>query len=298
MGRSNGTSIQGMITIPLAALAVSWGSIFIRLADAPSLVIAFYRMAFASLIILPWALGPARQDFAQLERKTLLQSLLSGFFLALHFAFWISSLEYTPVANSVMLVSTAPVFTALAGQMLRSERPHPLSYVAIFVAMLGGMMIVGGDMELAPDQMFGDFLAVAGAVAVAGYFILGRLVQRTVPVFPYITIAYGSSAVFLGIIVLIAGKPVVGYAQSTWLYMILLALVASVIGHSLYNRALRFYKAHVVGVSVLAEPVGATILAYLILAETPPWYALLGAIPIFGGVAWVFYLERTAIERT
>ncbi len=281
-----------MITIPLAALAVSWGSIFIRLAEAPSLVIAFYRMTFATLILLPWVIGPARLHFGKFDRRTLLQSLLSGFFLALHFAFWISSLEFTPVANSVMLVSTAPVFAAVFGQALRTERPHPLSYLAIVVAMLGGLLIVGGDMELAPDQFLGDVLALAGAVMVAGYFMLGRLIQRTVPVFPYILVAYGSSAVFLGLIALIAGKPFVGYSASTWLYMLLLALVASVIGHSLYNRALRFYKAHVVGVSILAEPVGATILAYFILAETPPWYALLGAIPIFGGVAWVFYLER------
>ncbi|MFC1475684.1 DMT family transporter [Candidatus Zixiibacteriota bacterium] len=291
----NGQPIQparGILTIVLAALAVSWASIFIRFAEAPPLVIAFYRMVSATVIFLPWALGPGRSSFALFDRRRFTLTVLSGLFLALHFACWISSLSYTTVANSVMLVSSAPIFAAVLGHVFLREKPHPLSYLAIVLALAGGAVIMGGDFQWAPDQLWGDLLAVAGGVMVAAYFMIGRLVQRRVSVFPYIFTTYSSAAVFLGLIVLFAGDRLSGYPPMTWLWLVLLGLVASVIGHSLYNRALRFFKTHVVGVCVLAEPVGATILAYLLLAETPPWYALFGAGPIFCGVAWVFWLER------
>ncbi len=294
MNHNQNRTSGGILTLILAALAVSWAAIFVRFAEAPPLVVAFYRMVTATIIFLPWALGPGRKSIAGYDARSLGLSILSGALLAVHFGFWISSLSYTPVANSVMLVSGAPIFVALFSGLVLKERPHPLSYLGILLALAGGGVIMGGDINWAPEQLWGDLLALIGAIAVAGYFMLGRLVQRRVSVFPYIFTTYTASAVFLGLAVLFTGGRFTGYPAMTWLWMFLLGLVASVIGHSLYNRALRFFKAHVVGVCVLAEPVGATVLAYFLLAETPPWYALLGAIPIFIGVAWVFRLERNA----
>jgi len=281
-----------MATIPVAAIAVSWGAIFIRFANAPSLITAFYRVTFATLILALWAVGPGRRSLAQVNIRLLAQIVLSGFFLAIHFAFWISSLAYTPVANSVMLVSSTPIFAAIFGRFVLKEHPHVLSYLAILLAIGGGAIIMGGDVQWAPEQALGDLLAIAGAVTAAAYFLMGRLIQRSLPVFPYIFLTYGSSAIFLGIIALVSGGNFTGYPPMTWLWFLLLGLVPTVIGHSLYNRALRYFKTHVVSVAVLAEPIGATILAYFFLAEIPPWYALLGAVPIFIGVAGVFLLER------
>lgn len=283
---------QGLLTIPVAALAVSWAAIFIRFAQAPPLVVAFYRMASATLILSVWALGPGRRSFAAFTGRSFAQTVLSGLFLAFHFAFWITSLEHTPVANSVMLVTSAPIFAAVFGHIFLKEKPHPLSYLAILLAVGGGVVIMAGDLHWAPDQLTGDILSLAGAVMAAAYFLMGRLVQRSIPVFPYIFTTYANSAIFLGIMVLTAGDSLAGYPQATWLWFVLLGLVPTVIGHSLYNQALRFFRAHVVSVAILAEPVGATILAYLLLAEIPPWYALFGALPIFAGVTWVFWLER------
>lgn len=283
---------RGLIAIPTAALAVSWAAIFIRFADAPPLVTAFYRLLFAVLILTPWALGPQRSWWRVFDRRIFYLTVLSGFFLALHFATWIASLDFTPVANSVMLVSTAPIFAAVLGHVFLKERPRPLAYLAILLAIGGGGIILSGDFRWAPEQIRGDVLALLGAVAVAGYFLLGRLIQRKITVFPYIFLAYSSAAVWLGVFAVVAGDSFSGYPRSTWLWFFLLGLVPTVIGHSLYNRALRFFKTHVVGACVLTEPIGATILAWLFLAEIPPWYALLGAVPIFAGVAWVFWLER------
>lgn len=287
------TKIPGALaTIPIAALAVSWAAIFIRFADAPPFVIAFYRMASATIILTLWAIGPGRGALTQLTIFSFRHCLLSGLFLAFHFALWITSLGYTPVANSVMLVATAPIFAAVLGHFLLKEKPQPWAYAAILLAIGGGALIMGGDVHWAPGQLVGDLLALAGAVMASAYFLMGRMIQRTTPVFAYIYTTYAAAACFLGIIVLIAGDRFVGYPPMTWLWFLMLGLVPTVIGHSLYNRALRYFKAHVVGAAVLAEPVGATFLAYLILHEIPPWYAMLGALPIFVGVAWVFWLER------
>jgi len=283
---------QNLALVLVAALAVSWAAIFVRFAEAPPLVIAFYRMASATVILSVWALGPGRRSFVAFNRRLFLQTVLSGLFLAFHFASWIASLDYTPVANSVMLVSSAPIFAAFLSHSFVKEKPHPLSYPAILLAIVGGAVIMGGDFHWAPGQLKGDILALIGAVMVAGYFLMGRLIQRTVPVFPYIFTAYASAAVFLAIIAFLAGDSFTGYPPATWLWFVLLGLIPTVIGHSLYNRALRFLKAHVVGVCVLAEPIGATILAYIFLTESPPWYALFGAVPIFAGVTWVFWLEQ------
>jgi len=286
------TNLSRLSTIPVAALAVSWAAIFIRYAESEALVTAFYRMAFATVFLLPWLAGPGRKALTNIPRGVLSRCVLSGFFLALHFAFWISSLDFTPVANSVVLVSSAPIFAAMFSRLFLREKPHTLSFLAIGVALLGAVIITGGDFQWAPDQLRGDIYAIAGAVAVAGYFIMGRLIQRKVGILTYISLTYASSAVFLGLIAAAFGQRFAGFPAMTWLWLALLGLVPTVIGHTLYNRALRFFPAHVVGVSVLAEPIGATILALLLLSEHPPWYAIIGAVPILIGVGWVFWLER------
>ncbi len=292
MAKPDQTSLGNLALLPLAVFAVSWGSIFIRFAETPALITAFYRMAFAVAILTLWAVGPGRKPLRRPNRQSRGLCVLSGFFLALHFAFWISSLDTTPVANSVLLVSAGPIFAAIIGQFVLKEKPRPQAYPAIFLALSGGALIMGGDLQWAPGQLRGDIYALIGAAMVGAYFVLGRLAQRKIGVFAYIYLTYSSAAFFLAVIALFSGDTFVGYPATTWGWLFLLGLVPTVIGHSLYNRLLRFFKAHVVGACTLGEPIGATILAIIFLAESPPWYAMLGALPIFAGVLWVFQLER------
>jgi drug/metabolite transporter (DMT)-like permease len=281
-------------------LAVSTSSIFIRFAqqDAPSLVIAAYRLTLASLILAPLALKKYRAELRSLTRLEVGLSLLSGFFLALHFATWISSLEYTSVASSVVLVTTTPLWVALLSPLLLREINGKTVVIGMVLALAGGVVVSLADActwqaglvcpPLATfvrgTAFFGDFLALCGAWAAAGYVLIGRRLRAKMSLIPYIFVVYGMAAVVLLIILGISREPVFGYLPVTYLWLLLLALVPQLLGHSTFNWALRYLPASLVSITLLGEPIGSTILAYLILKEAPTPLKILGALLILAGI--------------
>ncbi len=283
-----------------AILAVSTASILIRFAqqNAPSLVIAAFRLTFASLILAPLALTRHRAELRSLTRRELSLGLLSGFFLALHFATWISSLEYTTVASSVVLVSTSPLWVALLAPLVLRERLTRAVLVGMLLALTGGVVIALSDAcvwqnglacpSLAEfvrgNAFFGNSLALAGAWTVAGYLLIGRSLRAKMSLVPYIFVVYSMAAVVLIVIMFAAGETPLGYPPLTYLWMLLLALVPQLIGHSTYNWALRYMPAALVAVTTLGEPIGSTILAYFILREAPTWIKIGGAVMILAGI--------------
>lgn len=283
-----------------AILAVSTASIFIRFAqrEAPSLVIAAFRLTFASLILAPLALTRHRAELRSLTRRELLLGLLSGFFLALHFATWISSLEYTTVASSVVLVSTSPLWVALLAPLFLRERLTSSVLTGMTLALIGGVFIALSDSctwlnglacpSLAEfvkgSAFFGNSLALAGAWTVAGYLLIGRSLRAKMSLVPYIFVVYSMAAVVLIVIMFAAGETPLGYPPLTYVWMLLLALVPQLIGHSTYNWALRYMPAALVAVTTLGEPIGSTILAYFILREAPTWIKIGGAVMILAGI--------------
>jgi drug/metabolite transporter (DMT)-like permease len=291
-----------------AILAVSTASIFIRFAqrEAPSLVIAAFRLTFASLILAPIALTRHRAELRGLTRRELLLALLSGIFLALHFATWITSLEYTTVASSVVLVSTSPLWVALLSPLVLRERLTRPVLVGMLLALAGGVVIALSDacvwqngLSLRPGSglacpslaefvkggaFFGNFLALAGAWMVAGYLLIGRRLRAKMSLVPYIFVVYSIAAVALIVIMFAAGETPLGYSPMTYVWMLLLALVPQLIGHSTYNWALRYMPAALVAVTTLGEPIGSTILAYFILREAPTWIKLGGAGMLLAGI--------------
>jgi drug/metabolite transporter (DMT)-like permease len=279
----------------IAILAVSTASIFIRFAQsdgAPSLVIAALRLTFATLLLAPLALTRHRAELAALSRRQVTLGVISGLFLAVHFATWISSLEYTSVASSVVFVSTGPLWVALLSPMLLNERLTRAAIVGLGLAILGGTAIGLSDacviqngiqcpelgQVLQGRAMWGNFLALAGAWAVTGYLIIGRKLRAGMSLVPYIFLVYGMAAAALIVIMLAAGQSPFGYAAKTYGWIFLLAAVPQLIGHSTYNWALRYLPAAFVAVTTLGEPIGSAVLAYFILSETPT------AATIFGGV--------------
>ncbi|GAB4465344.1 MAG: DMT family transporter [Anaerolineales bacterium] len=279
----------------IAILAVSTASIFIRFAQAdgtPSLVIAALRLTFATLLLAPLALTRHRAELAALSRRQITLGVISGLFLAVHFATWISSLEYTSVASSVVFVSTGPLWVALLSPMLLNERLTRAAIVGLGLAILGGTAIGLSDacviqngvqcpelgQVLQGRAMWGNFLALAGAWAVTGYLIIGRKLRAGMSLVPYIFLVYGMAAAALIVIMLAAGQSPFGYAPKTYGWIFLLAAVPQLIGHSTYNWALRYLPAAFVAVTTLGEPIGSAVLAYFILSETPT------AATIFGGV--------------
>jgi drug/metabolite transporter (DMT)-like permease len=283
-----------------AIFAVSTSSVFIRFAqeEAPSLVIAALRLTIATLLLAPVALLRHRAELKSLNRNELLLGIFAGLFLAVHFATWISSLEYTTVASSVVFVSTGPLWVALLSPVFLDERISRAAVFGLCVAILGGVIIGLSDacswndglrcpqmgQVIQGRAMWGNFLALVGAWAVSGYIIIGRKVRSKISLIPYIFLVYGVSAIALLVMMFAAGESARGYPTQTYGWIFLLALIPQLIGHSTYNWALKYLPASIVAVTTLAEPVGSAILAYFVLDETPTRGILIGGMFILMGI--------------
>ena len=293
--------VPPILALTFGILAVSTASIFIRLAQAhaPSLVIAAGRLTLATLILAPIAWSQKRAELAALSRRQVGLALLSGFFLALHFATWITSLEYTTVASSVVLVSTVPLWVALLSPFTLKEPVTRLVLVGMVLALLGGAIVGVSDScswganglacpsltDFLRGQAFlGDLLALAGAITAAGYLLIGRSLRAHMSLISYIFVVYGMAAVALLAIMFAAGQSPFGYPPLTYLWLLLLALIPQLIGHSTYNWALGYLSAAYVSIALLGEPIGSTILAYFLLSETPTPIKLGGAVLILAGI--------------
>ncbi len=278
-------------------LAVGWAAVFIRWCEGlDPLLISFYRMAWAAVIILPFTLINIRKVFRGIMPRDLAYMLLIGFILALHFASWISSLFYTSVASSTVIVTTQPIYLVILTALFTSETVRKQSFLAILVALAGAIVVGWGDMKFTGDYLWGDFLAFIGAVCAAMYIFLGRMVRQRVENLAYIQIVYGSSAVFLLIGVLLFAEFQIAFEFKFHFFVFMLGLVPTAFGHTLYNWALKKIRAYIVGTSILGEPIGASFYAWLIFGEVPTVTTLFGAVLIFIGVAGLFYSERKNIS--
>ena len=271
-----------LLFLPIGILAISTASIFVKLCDAPALIIAAYRMSVASLLLLPFAVH--QKIWARWTGKEVPWLLLSGLFLSLHFAFWIASLKYTSVASSVVLVTTQPIFVAIGERFFLKERPGLSFLLAIGLTLLGSVMIGYGDLRMSEMALWGDGLAVLGAITASGYFLVGRKMRKGQDLFTYIFPVYSTAGVALIFFALISQKSFTGYSAATYLFFILLAVVPQLIGHTIFNWALKFLPASMVVITILGEPVGSTILAYFILGEALTLWKVLGGISIFTGI--------------
>lgn len=281
-----GGSALGAVAV--GVVAVSSAAVMIRLTGAPALAIAFWRCALGVLILLPPAL--VRRDRFP-RGRSLYVAIASGVALGAHFGFWISSLDYTSVAASVVLVSNTPVFVAILAYLIFGEKTTPVSFAGILVA-LGGTVVIAQDGSAGSAAVFGNVLAIVGALTFTVYVLIGRS-QRSaaepVGVLPYSIVLYSAAAGALLPVAALSGDKLWGYSGETWFWLIAIAVGPQILGHTVFNWALRYVEASVISGTVLAEPVVAAILAWLVLAETP------GPVTIFGGVivlAGIFLLLR------
>ena len=274
------------IYLGLAAgvVATSFAAILIRLAQAPPLVIGAYRLGLAALILTPFALRYARRELRDLRAGEMALIGLSGLFLGLHFASWITSLEYTTVASSVALVATSPLFVGLASHFLVGEKVGRAMWVGLLISIAGGVIISLGDFSIGGQALLGDLLALLGALAGSGYFLLGRQIRQRVSLLAYVLPAYWVAGLVLLAAALMAGNPLTGYSPNTYLFLALLALIPQIMGHSLLNWTLKHLTPTLVTVSILAEPISSTILAFLILQETPTSVKLAGGALVLVGI--------------
>jgi drug/metabolite transporter (DMT)-like permease len=285
--------------------AVSTASILIRSAlddGVPPLVVAAYRLTFAALILTPIVLRARRPELRALARRDWQWALLSGFFLALHFATWVSSIKYTTITSSVVLVTTGPMWVALLSWLIWRERLTRPVVIGLIVAVCGGMLVGLSDssgLGVGGTQLWGDFLALAGAWFVAGYLLIGRQLRDRMSLLTYVYIVYGSAALWLIALAALSGASFTQqangqpYPASAYAAMLLLAILPQLIGHSSYNYALRFLPPTYVAIVALAEPIGSSILAFVLLQEVPPPLTIVGAIVILIGIGVASWPARS-----
>ncbi len=289
----NGGGLPTYLGLLLGVLAVSFAAILIRKADAPAIVIAAYRMGIAALVIAPTTVALTHgRPFVlrlttgpKLRLQDILLSLVAAAFLALHFGAWIASLEHTSVASSVVLVTASPLMVALASRVLLKERLERRVLAGIALGLAGSLVIAVGALACGGgDDLLGDGLALLGAIAVTGYLLIGRKVRPRMPLMPYISVVYAGSAILLLAATGAAGLSLTGYSGETYLFLVLVALVPQVVGHSFLNWTLARVSATLVSVAVMAEPVVSTVLALLLLKEVPPVTSLAGGAVILAGI--------------
>jgi drug/metabolite transporter (DMT)-like permease len=271
--------------ILVAVVSVSFASIFIRWSESPALVKATYRMALASLILLPLAAGRQRREIAALRPRELGLMVAIGAVLAAHFATWISSLDYTTVASSVILVNSHPLMVALISHFVLRERVSRMAALGVILGFSGVLVIAAGDLEDGTG-LVGDLLAFVGGAMAAVYLVGGRRVRQRISLVPYVFTVYSVTALVLlgATLVLGIGPYPSGDVGRELLLFLGMAAVSTIFGHTLYNWSLRYVKAPVVSTSLLGEPVGATLLAFLLLAESPSTMDLAGGFLALLGI--------------
>lgn len=271
----------------LGVLAVSTGSILVKLCAVPPLSLAAYRMGLIApvfCLITSWRQRGWWRDFPSELRP---YALLSGLFLGLHFATWIASLSYTTVTSSVVLVTTNPLFVGLGSVLFLRERVSARLWSGMLLAVLGSALIAWfspSHPEAAPNPPLGNALALLGAVFMSSYLLVGRKLQAAVSTGAYVSAVYLFAALTLWALALGSGSPVSGFRTWDWVLLALMALVPQGLGHTLLNRSLRLLPASVVALAILAEPLFATAMAAVLLAEAPTAGQLVGAAVVMSGV--------------
>ena len=272
-------------------LIVSTASILIRWAQAegvPSLAIAAWRLTLASLVLAPLVWFKARAEIATLPRAHLGLALASGVFLALHFASWIASLQYTSVASSVALVTTNPIWIALFSVLVLRERMPGLRIAAVVLAVAGSGVILWADsgavLPSAPHPALGNGLALLGSLTVCGYLLIGRRLRAGMSLLAYIGLVYSGAALCLMAAALAGGVALSGYSGVAWACLAGMALGPQLLGHGAFNYALKHVTPTTIALSVLGEPVGSALLAWVFFGEALGAVKLAGMALLLGGI--------------
>jgi len=276
--------VNPYLAILVGVFAVSFSSIFVRLCSAPPLVIAAYRLIFTFSFLAPFALWGGAPVLRGMTARQVQLSAASGVFLALHFVTWFISLKYTSIASSVVLVTTQPFFVVLGSWVFFKERVPRKALYGGLLSFVGSFVIGATDFQMGERAFIGDLLALFAAVMVSGYLLIGRKLRGDVGLTGYTFVTYGASAATLTAAVLATGASFYPYPARDWLIFVALALVCTILGHTVFNWVLRYVQASVVSVSVLGEPLGAILWAAVFLGENPTLRQAIGGSLIFAGL--------------
>ncbi|OEF96415.1 hypothetical protein BHF71_04490 [Vulcanibacillus modesticaldus] len=275
---------RAYIALGIGVLSVSTAAIFVKLSAAPASIIALYRLLFSTLILGIPTIIYYREELRLLKNKEWLYSMLSGVFLAIHFITWFESLKYTSVASSVVIVTLQPILAMIGGYFLFKEKVSILGVIGAFFALAGAFIVGWGDFNIAGQALIGDFLAFIGAITATGYWLFGQTLRKKLSLLPYTTVVYSTSTILLLIYNILLGIDLLDYELRDWKLFIALAVIPNIMGHTILNWTIRYINATTVTMSILVEPIGSIILAFLILNETVELLQMIGGLIIIGGI--------------
>ena len=283
-----------MIMIVVGVIGIALSSIFVKYSQAPSAVTAAYRLLWTVLLLTPTALGKKvnRREIAGMNKKTLLLSIVSGIFLAAHFAVWFESLQHTSVASSTTIVCTEVIWVALGYCLFMRGKLSWQAITAIGITLVGSILIAWSDSGTEGGHLYGDILALIAAVAVAVYTLIGRQVRATPSTTAYTYVVYVSCAVTPLAVCLFRRENLFNYGISAPVVGLLLAVFSTILGHSIFTWCLKYFSPAFVSASKLCEPVVAAVMAGFLFGELPKALQIVGGALILGGVYYYSIIER------
>lgn len=284
--------VNPYIVLAIGIVAVSTSAILVKVSSSPSGVVAFYRLLFSVLLMLPLFLFKYVAELKLITRRDWLFSLASGVFLAFHFILWFESLNYTSVASSTVLVTLQPLFAFVGTYFFFKERVSFKAILSAVIAIIGSVIISWGDFKISGSALWGDILAIVACALITFYLMFGQSVRKRVSLITYTFIVYSISTLTLFIYILFTGDLFLPIQKIDWLYFVLLALVPTLFGHTLLNWAVKWLSTSTISVAILFEPIGATLLAYYIIGETVGWSQLTGGLIVLVGISLFLIDER------
>lgn len=286
------------IFLLIGVMALSASAIFVKLANAPSSIMAFYRIfiSFWFIFIITMSKKTTREEIFSLTKKEIILGLISGISLALHYFLWFHSLNLTSVASATVIVTLQPLFAFVAGHFFFKERYTKLAVSGFIIAVIGSIIIGWGDFQLSGKALIGDLLSFISAGFISNYFIIGQYTRRRLSAFSWISLTYFFAFVFLGILSYIIHIPFTGYSTKTWFNILGLTLISTMLGQMVFTWLLKYFSATVISMTILGEAVGTCILGYFILHETVSLQQFVGIIVILLGIGIFLWEKRKTIS--
>lgn len=292
----NKPSIHPYIPIIIGVISISLSAILVKLSTADSGVIAFYRMLFSVLIMSPIFFMKYVKELSLITKRDWLFSTIAGVFLAFHFILWFESLNYTSVASSTVLVTLQPIFAFIGTYIFFKEQLSLKTIISGLIAILGSFLISWGDFQISGTALYGDMLALIACALITAYLLFGQDVRKRISLITYTMVVYSISTICLFFYVLLKGESFGPYSSMDWLWFLLLAIVPNLLGHTLFNWAIKWVSTNVISIAVLFEPIGAAILAYFVFSEHLMPSQIIGGIVVLLGIA-LFVVDLKKVKK-
>lgn len=288
-------SVIPLLTI--SVIAISFAAIFVKWSDAPATIISMNRMYLACLLLLPivWS---KRKEFIKLSKRDWSFLMLAGIFLALHFGLWFESLKLTTVASSTIILALQPIVALIAGYLIFKEKTSISTIITIGISIIGVALVGWGDFQLNnTSAIIGDILSFLCVLAIVAYLMIGQANVKQISHWIYSFSVFLFAGIALNIFNLVSETPIIGYGAREWGIFLLLAIFPT-IAHVIYNYLLKFVSTTTISMSILGEPVGASILAAILLGETIKGLQFVGGFFVILGVFFFLLQQKRLAEHS